>query len=78
MHTNRPEDIAWLEGLVARDGLQDQYILLRDDKVVNSVWELGGDFSYLWGKYATDDDTIYVKIDDDSEQACPETVFSCN
>lgn len=62
------DDIEWLEQLVKRDKLEDDYKLVYEEKeLTGGVWSHGisGRFSYLWGIHATDDDTIYIKIDDD-------------
>lgn len=64
VHTEDQTDIAWLEDLVATDRMEPYYKVMHDDQDLDggSVW---GTFPNLYGKYATDEDTLYVKIDDD-------------
>lgn len=65
LHTEQQEDIDWLKDIIQRDNLGEHYILLRE-KDVGNLWDKhGGHFSSIWGDFATDDNTIYIKMDDD-------------
>lgn len=65
LHTDKQDDIDWLEDLIRRDSLEEYYKLLYQPDV-GKLWDgLGGHFSAIWGDFATDNDTIYVKLDDD-------------
>ena len=55
VNTKRMEDVQWL------DVLMKEVPLYR--KVATE--ELNGHFDNVWNKYAVDDDTMYIKIDDD-------------
>jgi hypothetical protein len=55
VNTKRMEDVQWL------------YELIREVPLYSKVAteDLDGHFDNVWNKYAVDDDTMYIKIDDD-------------
>lgn len=60
MHTDDKADIDHIENIVNRDSLQNVYKILYED--FTTRW---GTFPRVWQQFATDEDTLYVKMDDD-------------
>lgn len=55
VNTKRMEDVQWLGALMKEVPLYRKV----------AAEELNGHFDNIWNKYAIDDDTVYIKIDDD-------------
>lgn len=76
MHTDVTADIDFLEDLVKQDDLEDYYkIMYEDYSTKGTVW---GTFPKVWEHFATDEDALYIKMDDDlvfiDENAIPRIV----
>ena len=55
INTKREDDVAWLDELIATEPLYSK----------KETEMKGGHFDNIWNRYATDENTMYIKIDDD-------------